>query len=74
MTAASSYKGHRYPPEIIADCVWLYQGFPLSFREVEDNRSHLDEAIEFLQEAAEIYNRGHPSGGPARHPVSTEAA
>jgi putative transposase len=34
--ATSSYKGHRYPPEIIAHCVWLYHRFPLSFREVEE--------------------------------------
>ena len=26
-----SYKGHRYPAEIIAHCVWLYHRFPLSF-------------------------------------------
>ncbi|GGT77080.1 IS6 family transposase [Streptomyces atratus] len=31
-----SYKGHRYPVEIIAHCVWLYFRFPLSFREVEE--------------------------------------
>ena len=31
-----SYKGHRYPAEITADCVWLYHRFPLSFREVEE--------------------------------------
>jgi putative transposase len=30
-----SYKGHRYPAEIIAHCVWLYHRFPLSFRDVE---------------------------------------
>ena len=24
-----SYKGHRYPAEIIAHCVWLYHRFPL---------------------------------------------
>ena len=37
VTAASSlYKGHRYPGEIIAHCVWLYFRFPLSFREVEE--------------------------------------
>jgi putative transposase len=29
-----SYKGHRYPAEIIAHCVW--HRFPLSFREVEE--------------------------------------
>jgi len=34
--APSSDKGHLYPPEIIACCVWLYQQFPLSFREVEE--------------------------------------
>jgi putative transposase len=31
-----SYRGHRYPPEIIAHGVWLYHRFPLSFREVEE--------------------------------------
>ena len=31
-----SYKGHRFPAEIIAHCVWRYHRFPLSFREVEE--------------------------------------
>ena len=31
-----SYKGHRYPAEIIAHCVWLYHRLPVSFREVEE--------------------------------------
>ena len=31
-----SYRGHRYPAEIIAPCVWRYHRFPLSFREVEE--------------------------------------
>jgi putative transposase len=31
-----SYKGFRYPVEIISHCVWLYHWFPLSFREVEE--------------------------------------
>ena len=35
-TATASYKGHRYPVEIINHCVWLYFRFPLSFREVEE--------------------------------------
>jgi putative transposase len=35
-SAPLSYKGHRYPREIIAHCVWLYFRFPLSFREVEE--------------------------------------
>ena len=37
-----SYKGHRYPAEIIAHCVWLYHRFPLSFREVIDRHGRLD--------------------------------
>ena len=35
-TPMPSYKGHRYPVEIINHCVWLYFRFPLSFREVEE--------------------------------------
>src|SRR4029077_16281058 len=33
-TATASYKGHRYPVEIIGHCVWLYFRFSLSFREL----------------------------------------
>ncbi|MFF9222154.1 IS6 family transposase [Streptomyces viridosporus] len=35
-SAPPSYKGHRYPVEVIAHCVWLYFRFPLSLREVEE--------------------------------------
>ncbi|GAB2801868.1 IS6 family transposase [Streptomyces chlorus] len=35
-STSPSYKGHRYPVEIISHCVWLYFRFPLSFREVEE--------------------------------------
>lgn len=35
-TPSPSYKGHRYPSEIISHCVWLYFRFPLSFRDVEE--------------------------------------
>ena len=31
-----SYRGHRYPVEVVSHCVWLYFRFPLSFREVEE--------------------------------------
>ena len=31
-----SYKGYRFPPEIIRQAVWLYLRFTLSFRDVED--------------------------------------
>lgn len=37
MTAAgSSYKGFRFPPEVISHCVWLYHRFPVSFRDVQE--------------------------------------
>jgi putative transposase len=32
----STYKGHRFPPEIISYAIWLYHRFSLSFRDVED--------------------------------------
>ena len=35
-SAAPSYKGHRYPVEIIDHGVWLSFRFTLSFREVEE--------------------------------------
>ncbi len=31
-----SYRGYRFPPEIISHAVWLYHRFCLSFRDVED--------------------------------------
>ena len=34
--SAPSYKGFRFPAEIISHCVWLYHRFPLSFCEVEE--------------------------------------
>lgn len=33
---APSYKGFRFPVEIISGCVWLNHRFPLSFREVQE--------------------------------------
>ena len=40
-----SYKGFRFPVEIISHCVWLYHRFPLSFREGDD-RSAEDQATQ----------------------------
>ena len=31
-----TYRGYRFPPEIISHAVWLYYRFGLSFRDVED--------------------------------------
>lgn len=35
-THGSTYRGYRFPPEIIGHAVWLYHRFALSFRDVED--------------------------------------
>lgn len=32
----SLYRGHRFPGEIIAQCIWLYFRFGVSFRDVEE--------------------------------------
>jgi hypothetical protein len=31
-----SYRGYRFPPDVIQRAVWLYLRFTLSFRDVED--------------------------------------
>ncbi len=35
-TTTPSYRGNRFPPEVISHAVWLYYRFCLSFRDVED--------------------------------------
>ena len=35
-TNVPSYRGYRFPHEIISHAVWLYHRFCLSFRDVED--------------------------------------
>ena len=36
MSPAASYRGYRFPPEIISHAIWLYHRFCLSFRDAED--------------------------------------
>jgi putative transposase len=36
IATAPSYRGYRFPAEIISHAVWLYHRFCLSFRDVED--------------------------------------
>src|ERR687893_286934 len=35
-TAAPSYKGFRFPQEIISHAIWLYYRFSLSYRDIEE--------------------------------------
>ena len=45
----STYKGYRFPPEIISHAIWLYHRFTLSFRDVE--RLLAERSITVLYEA-----------------------
>ena len=36
LPAATKYKNHRFPVEVISHAVWLYFRFCLSFRDVEE--------------------------------------
>jgi putative transposase len=75
--ASSSYKGHRYPGEIIAHCVWLYHRFPLSFREVAELMLARGVAVsyetirawcaKFGQAYANQLRRRHPRPGDKWH-------
>jgi putative transposase len=40
-----SYKGFRYPVEIISHRVWLHHRFPLSFREVKEMMMERDVVV-----------------------------
>jgi len=35
-STAPSYRGYRFPCQIIAHCVWLYFRFNLSFRDIQE--------------------------------------
>jgi hypothetical protein len=59
--ASSSYKGHRYPPEIIAHCVWLYHRFPLSFREVEELMLQRGVVVSYEPSGPGVPSSGRPT-------------
>jgi putative transposase len=45
--APSPYPGFRFPAEIISHAVWLYFGFNLSFRDVEELLAELGVAVTY---------------------------
>ena len=51
--ASSSYRGYRFPFEIIAHCTWMYFRFCLSFRDVQEMM--LERGIEVLHEAIRLW-------------------
>jgi putative transposase len=72
-----SYKGHRYPVEVICHCVWLCYRFPLSFREVEETMLERGIVVscetvrrwcaEFGQRYASALRRRQPRPGDTWH-------
>jgi len=52
---ALSFNRHRFPPEVIRYAVWLYFGFTLSVREVEERRAQCE--IEVSYETIRCWTR-----------------
>jgi putative transposase len=50
-----SYRGFRFPPEVISHCVWLYHRFSLSLRDVEELM--LERGIEVSHETIHQWTR-----------------
>jgi hypothetical protein len=62
-----SYRGYRFPPEIIHQAIWLYLRFTLSLRDVEDllaERLLRDRST--LGESFWADDRGGPAQAPAQ--------
>ena len=56
----ASYRGYRFPLEIISQAVWLYYRFGLSVRDVEDLLEGLSSAVTNLR--SRPLPRGRGSG------------
>ena len=54
MDTSPSYRGDRFPAEIIAHCTWLYFRFSLSFRDVQEMM--LERGIEVSHEAIRLWS------------------
>jgi hypothetical protein len=61
--APLTYRGHRFPPEIIQHAIWLYLRFTLSYRDVE----------ELLAERPRRRGPRHAGAAPPRQPGGVAA-
>jgi len=52
-STGASYRGYRFPREIIAHCVWLYFRFSLSFRDIQEMM--LERGVEVSHEAIRLW-------------------
>ncbi len=53
MDSSPSYRGYRFPAEIISHCVWLYFRFCLSFRDVQEMM--LERGVNVSHEAIRLW-------------------
>ena len=53
ISSAPSYRGYRFPVEIISHCVWLYFRFCLSFRDVQEMM--LERGVQVSHEAIRLW-------------------
>jgi len=70
LVATPSYRGFRFPPEVISHCVWLYYRFNLSLRDIEELM--LERDIEVTYETIHQWTRrfgpAHANALHRRHP------
>jgi putative transposase len=52
ISTAPSYRGYRFPAEIISHCVWLHFRFCLSFRDVQEMM--LERGVQFSHEVIRL--------------------
>ena len=63
----SSFKRHRFPPEIIRRAVWLYARFTLSYRDVEDLLAERGLDISYESVRRWFFKFGAPIARNLRH-------
>jgi putative transposase len=71
MTAQDvSYRGYRFPPEIIGHAVWLYYRFSLSFRDVEDLLAQrgVEVSYETIRQWCEKFGRTYAARARRKQP------
>jgi transposase-like protein len=63
-----SYRGYRFPPEIIQQSIWLYLRFTLSLRDIEDLLAERGIMVSYLRDRTALGEsfRAHDRGGLAQ--------
>ncbi len=70
VTPTRLYRRHRFPPEIISHCVWLYFRFNLSYRDVEEMMSVRGVTLtyETVRDWCRKFGQTYPNGLRRRSP------